>query len=120
MIGIVDERSRALIDIGVRKSPDSELVTVTAWIDTAFDGHLVFPMSLIEKLNLESLVQTEAILADGKLVTLKTFVCYVDWFGEQIPLQVIANESQLPLLGTELLKDRDLHINYADRRLTLD
>jgi len=120
VIGTVDERSRALIDVPVRRTPESEEVSVTAWIDTAFDGHLVFPMRLIEKLELESLVETEAVLADGTRVTLETFVCYVDWFGNRIPLQVIANDGKLPLLGTGLLEERVLHIDYLERQLTLD
>ena len=84
---------------------------MTAWIDTAFDGHLVFPLPLIQELELQSLVDTEAILADGRKVTLETFVCYLDWFGRLIPLQVIANDGKLPLLGTGLLENHILHID---------
>lgn len=120
MIGIVDERNRALIDVPVRRTLNSQQVSVTAWIDTAFDGHLVFPKRLIEELDLESLVETEAILADGRRVTLETFICYVDWFGNLIPLQVVANDGKLPLVGTGLLEKRVLHINYLDKQLTLD
>jgi len=120
LIGIVDERNRALIDVPVRRTLNSRQVSVTAWIDTAFDGHLVFPKRLIEELDLESLVETEAILADGRRVTLETFVCYVDWFGNLIPLQVVANDGKLPLVGTGLLEERVLHIDYLDKQLTLD
>lgn len=120
MIGIVDEQKRALLEVGVRSTQDSQSVSVTTWIDTAFDGHLVFPVSLIQELDLEPLVETEAILADGTRVTLETFLCNVDWFGKLIPLQVIANEGKLPLLGTALLEKRVLHIDYLNRELTLD
>lgn len=119
MIGTVDKRGRALIDVDIRRNPNSNPIAVTTWIDTAFDGHLVFPTSLIEKLQLDSLVETEAILADGTKVTLDTFVCFVDWFGDQIPLQVIANDGKFPLLGTGLLEQRVLHIDYAEKQLTL-
>jgi clan AA aspartic protease len=120
VIGTEDDHNRALIDIEVRRTRDSQVSRVTAWIDTAFDGHLVFPKSLIEELGLESLVETEAILADGRRVTLETFICYLDWFGEVIPLQVIANEGKLPLLGTGLLEKHVLHIDYATKQLTLE
>ena len=120
MIGKVDDRNRALIDVEVRRTRDCAAASVMAWIDTAFDGHLVFPMPLIEELKLESLVETEAILADGRKVTLETFVCYLDWFGELIPLQVIANDGQLPLLGTGLLDLHVLHVDYVNKQLTLD
>ena len=73
MIGKVDDRNRALIDLEVRRTPNSQQASVKAWIDTAFDGHLVFPLPLIQELELQSLVDTEAILADGKKVILETF-----------------------------------------------
>jgi len=120
VIGKVDDRNRALIDLEVRQTPDSQETKVTVWIDTAFDGHLVFPLPLIQELELQSLVDTEAILADGRKVTLETFVCYLDWFGKLIPLQVIANDGKLPLLGTGLLENHVLHIDYVNKELTID
>lgn len=120
MIGKVDDRNRALIDLEVRRTPNSLGSRVTAWIDTAFDGHLVFPLPLIEEFGLQSLVDTEAILADGRKVTLETFVCYLDWFGRLLPLQVIANEGKLPLLGTALLESHVLHVDYVNKELSID
>jgi predicted aspartyl protease len=93
---------------------------VTTWIDTAFDGHLVFPSKLIAELGLETLVETEAILADGSKVVLETFICFVDWFGDRLALQVIANEGSFPLLGTGLLNRRVLHVDYAARTVALE
>ena len=119
MIGRVDDRNRALLDVEVRQTGNSQGISVTAWIDTAFDGHLVFPKSLVETLKLESLADTEAILADGSKITLETFICYLDWFGTVVPLQVIANDGVLPLLGTGLLEKHVLHVDYVKKQLTL-
>lgn len=120
MKGIVDDRNRALIDVPVRKTTTSTPTNVAAWIDTAFDGHLVFPLPLIKDLELESLAETEAMLADGSKITLEAFLCYVDWFGNRTPVQVIANEGKIPLLGTGLLEGRVLHINYSDKQVSID
>ena len=120
MIGTVDDKGRALIEIAVRSKLEAAAETVTTWIDTAFDGHLVFPRRVIERLQLESLAETEAVLADGSSVTLDTFLVYVDWFGRRAPILVIANEGIFPLLGTGLLDHHVLHIDYASRQLTLD
>ena len=120
MIGRVDERGRALLDLRVSNTRHGEYSTVTAWIDTAFDGHLVFSWELIKDLELDSLVETEAILADGSKVTLETFVCFIEWFGEQVPLQVIANDGRFPLLGTGLLDQRALHVDYRLKTVALD
>jgi clan AA aspartic protease len=118
--GEVDKRNRALITILIRNKIDGQSHQVVAWIDTAFDGHLVFSQNLIDQLGLESLVETEAILADGSKVALETFICFVEWFGERVPVQVIANEGRFPLLGTELLAGRELSINYLTKELRLD
>lgn len=120
MNGTVDDHGRALLDVLVSSKLNGQYTPVTTWIDTAFDGHLVFPQSLIESLQLDSLVETEAILADGSKVTLETFICYVDWFGSRVPLQVIANDGRFPLLGTGLLEQRDLHIEYAKKVLSIE
>jgi len=79
----------------------------------------VFSTSLIEELGLEALAETEAILADGAKVSLETFICFVDWFDERIPVQVIANDGKFPLLGTGLLEQRVLSINYVTKELNL-
>ena len=52
MIGTVDENARALLDVPISDQLDGAYTLVTAWIDTAFDGHLLFPQELIESLNL--------------------------------------------------------------------
>jgi hypothetical protein len=46
-------------------------------------------------------------LADGNRVTLESFACHVEWFGELIPAQVIGNTGKMPLLGTELLAKKN-------------
>jgi clan AA aspartic protease len=120
VIGTIDDHNRTLIDIQVRRSPNSAATPITTWIDTAFDGHLVCSRNLIDALNLETLADTEAILADGRKVTLEAFLCFVEWFGSRVPLHVIANDGKFPLLGTGLLEGRVLVADYSNKRLTLD
>ena len=112
MNGFVDDRNRALLPIQVASSLKAEPIEVLVWIDTAFDGHLVFSKELISKLQLDSLVETEAILADGSKITMESYFCVVDWFGQKVPVQVIENDGRYPLLGTGLLDGRTIHISY--------
>ena len=119
MNGYVDEDNRALLSVSVRSRANGDPASVEAWIDTAFDRHFVFSAALIAQLRLETLVETDAILADGTKVTLETFVAYMDWFGQLIPVQVVANEGHFLLLGTALLESRRLLIDYRKRSLEL-
>ncbi len=120
MIGKMDDERRALLEVAIANRMDGEPTVVTAWIDTAFDGHLVLSLQLIKDLELEPLAETEAILADGSKVVLETYLCFLNWFGQQLPLQVIANDGRYPLLGTALFEDRVLHIDYRQRVVQLD
>jgi hypothetical protein len=42
------------------------------------------------------------------------------WLGKEFRTQVVANDGQFPLLGTMLLDDRTLTIDYKRRVVTLD
>ena len=101
-------------DIGVRPDP------IRAWIDTAFNGSLVIPRPLIERLGLQQASTTQAILADGHLADLETFTCYVHWFGDIYRTQVVANDGEFPLLGTTLLSNRRISIDYRLGFVELD
>ena len=112
MRGFVDEKLRALIRVPVSASRTGSRENISAWVDTAFNGGLVLPRSRIEQLGLVQESAAEAILADGQIVQLETFQCFVDWFGETYETQVVANESQFPLLGTMLMDGRRLEVDY--------
>ncbi|MCE9528673.1 MAG: hypothetical protein K8R36_21720 [Planctomycetales bacterium] len=119
MTGIVDEALRALLDIAVAAGKDAKRERVTVWIDTAFNGGLVIPRREVERLGLKQASTTQAVLADGQVVDLETFTCHLDWFGKVLRTQVVANDGQFPLLGTMLLADRKLVIDYAAKTVVL-
>ncbi len=120
MIGIVDESRRALLEVSVAADKDAVKETLRVWIDTAFNGCLVVPRPQIERLGLKQASTTQAILADGHVVDLETFTCYLDWFGRVHRTQVVANDGEFPLLGTMLLADRKLLIDYTTKSVVLD
>lgn len=105
--------------VNVSDNQNGPFSEITGWVDTAFDGHLVLPASEIQRLGLRSLAQTEAVLADGSIIVLESYYCVVQWFGTTKAIQAIENDGQTPLIGTELLGDRDLRINYRDRQFSI-
>jgi predicted aspartyl protease len=92
--GNVDEAARALIGLSLRVSADSETKEVVAWIDTAFNGELVVPRTLIESLQLSQSAAIAAKLADGTEVVLETYHCFLEWFGSVRAVEVIGNDGQ--------------------------
>lgn len=115
----VDQENRAMVEVCVANHARSERQTIHAWIDTAFDGHLVMPTSEIERLSLNVLADTDAVLADGTTTRLRCYYCVVDWMNQIIPVQVVENIGNLPLIGTALLSKVDLRINYRTGVCTL-
>lgn len=84
-------------------------------MDTAFNGGLTIPRTLVAGLGLPQESSVEAVLADGRTVALETFGCYFDWFGGTYYSQVVASDGAYPLLGTQLLAGRRLIIDYSAR-----
>ena len=115
----IDEENRAMVEVSVANHAKAQRESIAAWIDTAFDGHLVMPKSEIERLGLGVLADTDAVLADGSTARLRCYSCVVDWMDQTIPVQVVENIGNLPLIGTELLSTVDLRINYRARVCTL-
>jgi len=118
--GIVDESMRALIDVSVAAAKGAKKEVMTVWIDTAFNGGLVIPRQDVERLGLKQASTTQAILADGRSVDLETFTCHLEWFGDVYQTQVVSNDGGFPLLGTLLLADRKLTIDYKTKTVVLD
>ena len=112
MNGLVDESGRALVTLTIRPSQETERNEIQAWVDTAFNGELVIPRRMLQSLQLQQTAGIAARLADGSEVTLETFTCLIDWFGEEIAVEAIANDGEYPLLGIGLLVGHRLVVDY--------
>ncbi len=112
MNGHVDNNGRALLTVTIQPSAEAATCHIEAWIDTGFNGDLILPQQWIDDLGLLQSGTVMGMLADGSEIVLDQYVCWIDWFGEQFDLEVIANEGEYPLLGVGLLADHDLHISY--------
>lgn len=92
---------------------------MVVWVDTAFNGGIAIPRSQITALGLTEGPFAEAVLADGNTVELETFTCFFDWFGRTYKTQIVASDGRFPLLGTMLLNDRRLQIDYKVKTVSL-
>jgi clan AA aspartic protease len=119
MTGGVDDSGRALVRIRLKNPTDATEAELDAWIDTGFTGELVLPRQNVTSLGLPLGPCVMARLADGSDVQLDTYTCLVEWFDEWKRIEVVVNDGQFPLLGIGLLLDRDLHIDYRAKTITL-
>ncbi len=120
MNGIVDDDLRALIKIKIGAPEAGTAKEIAVWVDTAFNGSLVLPETIVDDLMLPQQSTAEAILADGKKVELATFGCGIEWFGKSYVTQVTTNASQYGLLGTMLLEGRKLVVDYESKSMSIE
>lgn len=120
MNGHVDDHLRALIRVPVSAARTGDRAELVVWVDTAFNGGLVIPRATLANLGLPQRSAVEATLADGSVVEIETFACFLDWFGNTYQTQVVASDSEFALLGTLLLAGLRLEINYAAGTVRLD
>jgi clan AA aspartic protease len=91
-----------------------------AWIDTGFTGELVVPLQQLALIGLHLGIAVQAVLADASSVKLDTYVCELEWFGLTRTVEIVANQGQFPLLGTGLLKGRQLQIDFLGNIVSLN
>ena len=113
MTGRVDGQLRALLPLPLAASRDGPRQDVEAWVDAAFNGGLALPRPVVAGLGLLQEASTDAVLVDGRTVTVEMFGCYLDWFGGTYQTQAVGGDATHPLLGTQLLAGRRLVIDYA-------
>jgi clan AA aspartic protease len=119
MKGEVDGAGRALLQIELRKSTESNASFIEVWVDTGFTGELVMSAKTVEKLGLDLSGSVDAILADGSQITLSTYSSFIDWFGKSQPIEIIANDGDFPLLGVGLLLGLELRIDYGTSEIEI-
>lgn len=119
LTGFIDDKLRALLPVPLSALRNGSRTDFVVWIDTAFNGGLVLPRKQIAELGLVKESSAEAVLADGHIVEMETYVCFVDWFGNSYETQIVANDGAYPLLGTMLLAGHCLEIDYQAKTVEL-
>src|SRR5687768_306593 len=107
--GNVNAHREATAPLVLRDNTGNEL-TVTAVVDTGFNGYLILPPDPVAKLGLLFVFQSSGTLADGSVVSLDVYEVTVVWDGT--PRTVEADCIDGPhLVGMALLEGFDLHIH---------
>lgn len=78
------------------------------------------PKSKVADLGLKPGLIVRGVLADGRESRLKTFVGWIDWFGELLEVEIVSGDGQTTLLGVGLLLGRRLTVDYGCCELNLN
>jgi clan AA aspartic protease len=82
-------------------------------IDTGFDGHLCLPRKAMETLNLRATTSAFIYGVGTHSEAFEVGNADIFWCGEKLSnIEFLVNEGDDFLLGTALLENKELYINY--------
>ena len=94
--------------------------TWDAIVDTGFNGYLELPASLHSALNPQYLFDTVSLLAAGQTIVEQLFEVQITFDGIPVTAEVTFVPGSQILLGTALLHDHRLDINFKTGTVVID
>ena len=105
--GSVNALREALIEITFVRGDAFECV-----IDTGFDGALILPASVVQRLALPVVARLVFELVGAAQMSADVALGEIVWLGENRSVEVIMSEGNDALIGTELFDEAKLVIDY--------
>ncbi len=90
-----------------------------AVFDTGFNGYVELPVALKEPLNADNIGPIRSTLAAGQTIIDDAYVAQFPFDGEEVTVVATFVEGEDILIGTEMLKQHILHIDFPEKRLSL-
>lgn len=119
MTGSVSEGLRPQVDISVYPDPLAKVaLNLGAWIDTGFEGDLVIPEVHLHGHAFQTLGSVPVTVASGRMERMDVFRGWISWFGVR-RMATILGGGDVVLLGTDLLADRRLLVDFPKRLVTI-
>lgn len=112
--GYFNERDEpvVLLDVGS--------LSIEVLVDTGFGGSLILPGNIANQLDLKFEGPEEFQSVTGEMFLADAFSMRMDWLGRSIRVPVATSkEVNLSLLGSHLLKDCRLTIDYGRHTVTI-
>ena len=107
--GLVNERLEPIISLKLANG-----LQIDCLIDTGFYGTLFIPREIVEKCNFEIGDKEFLQAAENQVFEVDTATIDVIWLGDNFSITVYITDSDDILLGSEMLIDAKLEIDYKD------
>lgn len=115
--GIVNEYGEPIVPLKLVSG--SRLIDNSAVIDTGFNGYLSIYKNLLERLDWYFVGYEEYELANGKRSKEEVYLGKIMFDGEGHDVFAIATDSEDMLIGTKLLKEKILMINFRLNKIEI-
>ena len=113
MKGEVNAHREAILHLRIQGSGRKRR-TIEGIIDTAYDGALTLPATLIRALKLPIVGQNQAELANGQIVSFNSYSAVVQWSGRRMRNSVDEAPTD-PLIRMGLLDGFELRVQVRPR-----
>lgn len=116
--GYVDAYGNPMIDLIVEGKLSRTSIPVV--VDTGFNGDLCIPIPLAIDLGVQLIDTARVELANGTVSEELVFAGYVRLGERRRRAEIYLTQSNEALIGTRLLKDEVLKIDFLHRQLTIE
>jgi clan AA aspartic protease len=107
--GFVNESFEAILYLRLANGSKIECV-----IDTGFNGSFLLPRSFVEDNLMRFVGKEEVTMVEQNTTFIETALATVDWLGENFAVQILVSEHEECLIGTQMLIDSKLEIDYKN------
>jgi len=112
--GIVNENLEAVLQVRLTNG-----ATIKCVLDTGFNGSLLLPREFVE-INAMLFVGREKVMMVEEISTeIDTAIAEVNWLDEEFSIRIFISETDEFLIGTQMLADTLLEINYKNRTVKI-
>ena len=112
--GRVNSYREALVQVRFQSGAAIECV-----VDTGFDGGLTLPRAIVSQIQVPILGELTFEMVGGARMLAEVGLTEIDWLGSLRQVEVIVSESDDALVGTELLIDSTLVIDYLSSSIAI-
>lgn len=107
--GFVNEVLEAVLTIELMNGAQIECV-----LDTGFYGNLLLPRKFVEENSLLITGTETVVMIEENSAEISTAKAEVRWLGDEFSLPILVSETGESLIGTEMLIDTILEIDYIN------
>jgi len=116
--GFVNELEEPIIELALVLGDQSK--NLPAVIDTGFNGYLSVSTEYVKNSDWLFIGYEEYELASGEVVRAKTFLGDIIFDNKQMTIFILLSQSKDILVGTRLLGDKTLFIDFMDKKVIVN
>ena len=118
LTGVVNNRDEPVVRLHLLSS-NNRFHPHPVIIDTGFNGNLSVPEKLAKRYGWSWIGNESYEIATGDVVEQKVFLGEIRWFGHRQQVYTVASHADDILMGTRLLRQKRLTINFQTRKLQI-